>query len=72
MSKYSIAKDAIAEARRKAGEDGIDVGDTIEALIILALQESVAVRGAKLTRQSLVYEMSNMAGDVDFDFVRSR
>jgi hypothetical protein len=30
------------------------------------------VRGAKVTRQSLVYEMSNMAGDVDFDFVRSR
>lgn len=72
MSKYSIAKEALAEAKRQAAEGGIDVGETIEALIILAIQDSVAVRGAKVTRQSLVYEMSNMAGDVDFDFVRSR
>lgn len=72
MSKYSIAKELVAAAKSRASDEGIDVGETIEALIILAIQESVAVRGAKTTRQSLVYEMSNMAGDVDFDFVRSR
>ena len=72
MSKYSIANATIAAAKDKAKEEGLDAGDVIEALIIIAIQESVTLRGAKATRQSLTYEMSNMAGDVDFDFVRSR
>ncbi len=72
MSKYSIANATIAAAKAQAEQSGIDAGDAIEALIVMAIQESVALRGPTLTRQSLTYELSNVRGDVDFDFVRSR
>ena len=72
MSKYSIANATIASAKVQAEQSGIDAGDAIEALIVMAIQESVALRGPALTRQSLNFELSNVRGDVDFDFVRSR
>lgn len=72
VSKYSIAKATLEETERQAQANEFDVGETLEALIVLAIERSVKVRGAKTTKQSLVFEVSNIAGEVDFDFVRSR
>ena len=72
MSKYSIAKAAIARALEEAAREGIDHGEAVEALIISAVQESITLRGAAPTKASLRYEEANIAGEVDFDFVRSR
>lgn len=72
MSKYSIARAVIAEAKQRAAQEGIQASDTIEALIIMTIQESLTLRGGPQTRASLDYEMSNLTGAADFDFVRSR
>ena len=72
VSKYSIAKTTIADAMRQTAEERLDGGDVIEALIVMAIQESIKRRGAAETRASLTYELSNVAGTVDYDFVRSR
>ena len=71
MSKYSIAKAALARAIEEAVSEGLDKGEVVEALIVSAVQESIALRGAGATKASLRYEAANIAGEVDFDFVRS-
>lgn len=71
MSKYSIAKVALARAIEEAVSEGLDKGEVVEALIVSAVQESIALRGAGATKASLRYETANIAGEVDFDFVRS-
>ena len=72
VSKYSIAKSAIAEALNAATAEHLDHGEVIEALIVLAVQESISLRGAPATKAGLRFEEANIAGEVDFDFVRSR
>ena len=72
MSKYSIARAALAETLTGAAAEGLDPGEVIEALIVCAVQESIQLRGAPATKSSLRFEEANIAGEVDFDFVRSR
>ena len=72
VSKYSIAKSAIATALDAASAEGLDRGEVIEALIVCAVQESIELRGPAPTKSSLRFEEANIAGEVDFDFVRSR
>ena len=72
VSKYSIAKAAIARALAEATKAGLDHGEVVEALIVSAVQDSIRLRGAGPTKASLRYEEASISGEVDFDFIRSR
>jgi len=72
MDKYTLVDAAIEQALEGAAQQGIDSGEAIEALIVSAIQRSLSLRGEASTRQFLEFELSNLAGEVDLDFIRSR
>ena len=72
MSKYSIAKDALAQAVETGGESGLDRADILLAMIVSAVSEYRAEAGAKATHAALSYELGEVAGSIDTQFIRSR
>ncbi|WP_299081033.1 hypothetical protein [uncultured Paraglaciecola sp.] len=72
MSKYSIAKQCIANALENADQENINHGDLLEALIISAIAEMSKTQGATRTSEMLDYELRNLAGALDKDFLRAR
>ena len=72
MSHYSIAKEAIDAAVTEATGAGWSEQELLQAVIVTALERHKSVASPKETVELLKYEMSNLGGGVDFDFVRSR
>lgn len=60
MSKYTLAKEQISSLLNEATVQGVKHGDVIEALIVLAIQESITLRGAADTLSYLEYEVSSI------------
>jgi len=60
MSKYTIAKTQLEQLLDAATSQGVKQGDVIEAMIVLAIQESIKLRGADDTRSYLEYEVSSI------------
>ena len=60
MSKYTLAKAQLEQLLDESSNQGIKQGDVIEALIVLAIQESIKLRGAEDTRSYLEYEVSSI------------
>jgi hypothetical protein len=72
MSKYSIAKQCMAAALTAANEEKINDSDALEAMIITLIAEMTKTAGASRTAQVIDYELRNISGGLDKDFLRSR
>ena len=72
MSKYSLAKQCIADAVAAGKQQNATEDEVLEALIVLAASEFARCAGAKRAADVLRYELSNIGGDVDTVFLRSR
>ncbi len=60
MNKYALAKMQLEQLLDEATNQGLKQGDVIEALIVLAIQQSVELRGAEDTKSYLEYEVSSI------------
>ena len=72
MSKYTLAKQCLADAVAAGKHQNATEDEMLEALIVLAITEFARCVGPKRTADVLRYEMSNIGGDVDTVFLRSR
>ena len=72
MSKYSIAKQFMADALTAANEEKINHSDALEALIITVIAEMTKTAGPARTAEVIDYELRNISGGLDKDFLRSR
>ena len=72
MSQYTIARDALEQAIASGKEANWSEHEVLQAILVSAIERHVQSEGAKSTRSLLQFEMSNIRGDVDYDFVRSR
>lgn len=72
MSKYTLAKQCIADAVAAGKQHNATEDEVLEALIVLAVGEFARCVGAKRAADVLRYELSNIGGDVDTVFLRSR
>ena len=72
MSKYSIAKQCMADAITAAKEEKINDSDVLEALVITVIAQLTETTGAKRTAELIDYELRNISGALDKDFLRAR
>ena len=72
MHAYKIVENAIDAAVHQAAEHGWPEHETIRSLIVSTVQRLRRAAGATSTRSILEFEISNLSGTVDYDFVRSR
>jgi hypothetical protein len=72
MSKYAHANSAIKTAVEAAGGEGIDRADQLLALIVATVAEYRSAAGSAATRDALLYELGEVSGTVDTQFIRSR
>jgi len=72
MSKYSIAKQYMADALTAANEEKINDSDALEALIITVIAQMTKTAGASRTAEIIDYELRNISGVLDKDFLRAR
>lgn len=72
MSKYAIAKNALEQAVAAGSEAGCDRADILLAMIVSAVSEYRSEAGAKATADALNYELGELAGAIDTQFIRSR
>jgi hypothetical protein len=72
MSKYAIAKQCIADALAAAKAGNTAEDDVLEALIVLTVADFAKRVGGKRAGDVLRYELSNVGGDIDTVFLRSR
>jgi hypothetical protein len=72
MSKYSIAKQCMAAALTAANEEKVNQSDALEALLITVIGEMTKTAGVTRTAEVIDYELRNISGGLDKDFLRSR
>ena len=72
MSKYSIAKQYMSAALTAANEENINNSDALEALIITVIAQMTKTAGASRTAEIIDYELRNISGALDKDFLRAR
>jgi hypothetical protein len=72
MSKYALAKQCLAEAIAAGKQQNVTEDEMLEALIVLAAGEFAKCAGPKRAADALRYELSNIGGDIDTVFLRSR
>lgn len=72
MSKYSIAKQCVAATMSAADEEKINHSDALEALIITVIAQMTETAGATRTAEIVDYELRNISGVLDKDFLRAR
>ena len=72
MSKYTLARQCIADAVVAGKLGNATEEDMLEALIVLAVADFAKCAGSQRAADVLRYEMSNIGGDVDTVFLRSR
>jgi hypothetical protein len=72
MSKYTLARQSIDAALAAAEQSNVSAADLLEALIVLSIADLAQCAGGKRAADVLRYELSNVGGDVDTVFLRSR
>ena len=72
MSKYQHANAAIDQAVQAAAEEGIEKEDLLLALLVASVAAYRSAAGSKATREALMYELGEVAGATDTQFIRSR
>ncbi len=69
---YEIAKEGVEKTVERAVENGWSEAEALQSLLVQVIERYGKQAGVKDTRQMLEYELSNLKGTVDYDFVRSR
>ena len=72
MSKYARANEAIEQAVQAGAEDGLDTADILLALIVSSISEYRKEAGTQAARDAVLYELGELDGSVDTQFIRSR
>jgi hypothetical protein len=72
MSKYTVARQCIDAAVAAAKQGNATEAELLEALIVLAVADFAKCAGGKRAADVLRYELSNVGGDIDTVFLRSR
>ena len=72
MSKYQHANSAIQQAIEAGQQEGLDKSDILLALIVSSVSQYRAEAGAGAGREALLYELGEVDGSVDTQFIRSR
>lgn len=72
MSKYQHANAAIEQAVTKAVAEGIDKEDVLLAMIVASVAAYRSEAGSASTREALLYELGEVEGATDTQFIRSR
>ena len=72
MSKYRHANAAIEQAVKVGVEEGIAKGDQLLALLVASVAAYRSEAGSKATREALLYELGEVEGATDTQFIRSR
>ena len=72
MSKYKHANAAIEQAVAAATADGVDKDEVLLALIVASVAAYRSEAGSASTREALLYELGEVEGATDTQFIRSR
>ena len=72
MTKYGHAKNAVTQAVAAGAEEGWDKPEMLLALLVSSISEYVSVAGRDATRDALTYELNELGGGIDTQFIRSR
>lgn len=72
MSKYRHAKKGIEGALEAAAQDGCSKEDLLLAMLVTCVAEYRAAAGSEAARAALRYELGELDGDIDTQFIRSR
>jgi hypothetical protein len=72
MSKYTLAKSAIAQMLDDGAHAGIGTGEVLSALIVSAVDHHTREVGREETRVLLTYELDNLGGTLDMVNLRAR
>lgn len=70
MSAYSIARDQLTQLQRNAEDAGIDEELLLRALMGSLVERYRELRGVDDLRAILQYQMDNVRGDEDHEFMR--
>jgi hypothetical protein len=72
MSKYQHANAAIEQAVSAGVADGLDKEEVLLALIVASVAAYRTEAGKAATRDALLYELGEVEGATDTQFIRSR
>ena len=72
MSKYQHANAAIEQAVTAAVAEGIEKEDVLLAMIVASVAAYRSEAGSASTREALLYELGEVEGATDTQFIRSR
>ena len=72
MSKYAIANKAVEQAVGEGESGGWDRSEMLLALIVSAVHAYRSEAGADAVAQALSYELGEISGAIDTQFIRSR
>jgi hypothetical protein len=72
MSKYQHAASAIQQAIEAGQQEGLDKSDILLALLVSSVSQYRSEAGAAAVREALLYELGEVDGTVDTQFIRSR
>ena len=72
MSKYKPANEAIEQAVAAAGAEGIEKSEVLLAMIVASVAAYRSEAGSVSTREALLYELGEVEGATDTQFIRSR
>jgi hypothetical protein len=72
MSKYEIARRTIDAGVAAGRESDVTEAEILETLIVVAVERFAKCAGRERVADALRYELSNVGGDVDTVFLRSR
>ena len=72
MSKYQHANAAIEQAVSAAMAEGIEKEEVLLAMIVASVAAYRSEAGSASTREALLYELGEVEGATDTQFIRSR
>ena len=72
MTKYEMVRGAVGNLLSAADDNAVAEDEALEALIVVAVEALTKGAGRKRAADVLRYELSNVGGDVDTVFLRSR
>ena len=72
MSKYKHANAAIEQAVSAATTEGIEKEEVLLAMIVASVAAYRSEAGSASTREALLYELGEVEGATDTQFIRSR
>ena len=72
MSKYQHANSAIEQAVQAGTAEGLSKEDILLAMIVASVAAYRSEAGRKAVRDALLYELGEVEGATDTQFIRSR